>query len=93
QVIKLTATTLQSEFPDSKIIEVPAKYNSIVRKQFDLYKSREVNDFHHAIDAYLSTIVGNYLYQVYPNLRRMFVYGEFKKFSSNDEESAHDVAR
>ncbi|MBT8829407.1 Cas9 endonuclease PAM-interacting domain-containing protein, partial [Lactobacillus delbrueckii subsp. bulgaricus] len=48
---------------------------------------------HHAIDAYLSMIVGNYLYQVYPNLRRMFVYGEFKKFSSNAEESAHDVAR
>ncbi|MDD6420737.1 MAG: type II CRISPR RNA-guided endonuclease Cas9 [Lactobacillus delbrueckii] len=93
QVIKLTATILQSEFPDSKIIEVPAKYNSIVRKQFDLYKSREVNDYHHAIDAYLSTIVGNYLYQVYPNLRRMFVYGEFKKFSSNAEESAHEVAR
>lgn len=93
QVIKLTATILQSEFPDSKIIEVQAKYNSIVRKQFDLYKSREVNDYHHAIDAYLSTVVGNYLYQVYPNLRRMFVYGEFKKFSSNAEESAHDVAR
>lgn len=93
QVIKLTATILQSEFPDSKIIEVPAKYNSIVRKQFDLYKSREVNDYHHAIDAYLSTVVGNYLYQVYPNLRRMFVYGEFKKFSSNAGESAHAVAR
>lgn len=93
QVIKLTATILQSEFPDSKIIEVPAKYNSILRKQFDLYKSREVNDYHHAIDAYLSTIVGNYLYQVYPNLRRLFVYGEFKKFGHGAEESTHQVVR
>lgn len=93
QVIKLTATILQSEFPDSKIIEVPAKYNSILRKQFDLYKSREVNDYHHAIDAYLSTIVGNYLYQVYPNLRRLFVYGEFKKFSHGEEESSHQAVR
>lgn len=84
QVIKLVATILQNEYPDTEIIEVRASSNSILRKEFDLYKSREVNDYHHAIDAYLTTIVGNYLYQVYPKLRKFFVYGQFKKFSDSD---------
>ena len=62
-----------------------AKYNHYLREKFDLYKSREVNDYHHAIDAYLSAICGNLLYQNYPNLRPFFVYGQYKKFSSDPD--------
>ncbi|GFZ27775.1 type II CRISPR RNA-guided endonuclease Cas9 [Lactobacillus corticis] len=85
QVIKLVANILQAEYPSSEIIEVKAKYNSVLRKQFDLYKSRELNDYHHAIDAYLTTVVGNYLYQVYPRMRRYFVYGQFMKLKNNPD--------
>ena len=83
QIIKLVATILQAKYPDSEIIVVKASYNHALRDRLNLYKSREVNDYHHAIDAYLTTICGNFLYQVYPDLRPFFVYGQFKKFSSN----------
>lgn len=85
QIIKLVATILQSKYPDTEIIVVKASANHKLREQFDLYKSREVNDYHHAIDAYLTTIVGNYLYQVYPKLRRLFVYGQYQRFNSDAE--------
>lgn len=85
QIIKLVSTILQSRYPNTEIITVKAKYNHYLREKFDLYKSREVNDYHHAIDAYLSAICGNLLYQNYPNLRPFFVYGQYKKFSSDPD--------
>lgn len=85
QIIKLVATILQAKYAESEIIEVKARYNHDLRKTFSLYKSREVNDYHHAIDAYLTAITANYLYQVYPSLRPFFVYGKFKKFSSDPD--------
>lgn len=93
QVIKLVANILQAKLPDTEIIEVKASYNSILRKEFNLYKSREVNDYHHAIDAYLTTIVGNYLYQVYPKLRPYFVYGQFKKFGKTENQEDDPVKK
>lgn len=85
QIIKLVATILQAKYPDTEILVVKASSNSYLRQYFNLYKSREVNDYHHAIDAYLSVICGNLLYQVYPNLRPFFVYGQYKKFSSDPQ--------
>ena len=93
QVIKLVANILQAKLPDTEIIEVKASYNSILRKEFNLYKSREVNDYHPAIDAYLTTIVGNYLYQVYPKLRPYFVYGQFKKFGKAENQEDDPVKK
>ncbi|MDB8859018.1 type II CRISPR RNA-guided endonuclease Cas9 [Pediococcus acidilactici] len=86
QVIKLTANILNGIYDkDTEIIEVPAKMNSQMRKMFDLVKVREVNDYHHAFDAYLTIFIGNYLYKCYPKLRPYFVYGKFKKFSDNED--------
>lgn len=83
QIIKLVSVILQNKYPDAEIITVKSGDNSALRQRLNLYKSREVNDYHHAIDAYLSIICGNFLYQVYPKLRPYFVYGQFKKFSQN----------
>ena len=51
-----------------------------MRESFNLIKNRDVNDYHHAVDAYLSAFVGQYLYNRYPKLQPYFVYGQFKKF-------------
>ena len=90
QIIKLVSTILQEQYPDTEISVIKAKYNHYLRKELNLYKSRELNDYHHAIDAYLSAICGNLLYQVYPKLRPFFVYGQYKKFSS-DPQKEKDV--
>lgn len=57
--------------------------NHQMRENFKLIKNREVNDYHHAVDAYLTAFVGQYLYKRYPKLRPYFVYGNFKKFNED----------
>lgn len=83
QVVKLAANILQDKYRNTKIIEIRARLNSDLRKKYKLIKNREVNDYHHAIDGYLTTFVGQYLYKVYPKLRSYFVYDDFKKLDSN----------
>lgn len=46
-----------------KIVLSKASNVSDFRKDYGLTKSRDVNDFHHACDAYLNVVVGNILYQ------------------------------
>lgn len=36
------------------------------------YKVREINDYHHAHDAYLNAVVANYLYQKFSEEERKF---------------------
>lgn len=45
--------------PNAKVVYSKAGNVSEFRHQFDLVKSRSVNDFHHAHDAYLNIVVGN----------------------------------
>ena len=82
QVVKLVANILQDKYANTKIIEIRAKLNSDLRKEYELIKNREVNDYHHAIDGYLTTFIGQYLYRTYPKLQSYFVYNNFKKLDS-----------
>lgn len=87
QIIKLVAIILQAKYPETEIISVKASYNHAIRKNllYNMYKSRAVNDYHHAIDAYLSNICANFLYQAYPELRPFFVYGQYQRFEKEPE--------
>lgn len=82
QVIKLAANILASRYSDddTQIIEVKASLNHQLREALDLYKNRAVNDYHHAVDGYLSAFVGQYLYKRYPSLQSYFVYGRYQRF-------------
>lgn len=59
QSTKAVATILEQFYPDIEIVYVKAKLASDFRKEYDMLKCREVNDFHHAKDAYLNIVVGN----------------------------------
>ena len=60
QSTKAVAELLQVIYPKTKIVYSKAINVSDFRKEFDLVKCREVNDHHHAKDAYLNVVVGNY---------------------------------
>lgn len=65
---------------DVKIITLKSNLVSQFRKDFKFYKVREINDYHHAHDAYLNAVIGTALLKKYPKLASEFVYGEFKKY-------------
>lgn len=80
QVIKLAASILHDQYgEDTKIVNVKAGLTHQFREDFDFPKNRDVNNYHHAFDAYLTAFVGTYLLKRYPKLERYFVYGQFKK--------------
>ena len=59
QSTKAVSTILKQLYPNTEIVYVKAKLTSDFRKEYDMLKCREVNDFHHAKDAYLNIVVGN----------------------------------
>lgn len=59
QSTKAVANILEQLYPHSEIVYVKAALASDFRKDRDMLKCREVNDFHHAKDAYLNIVVGN----------------------------------
>ena len=71
-----------------KVVTLKSNLVSNFRKEFDLYKVREINDYHHAHDAYLNAIVGKALLGVYPQLEPEFVYGEYPHFHGHKENKA-----
>ncbi len=59
QSTKAVAAVLGELYPETKIVYVKAGLVSEFRQEFDMLKSRAVNDLHHAKDAYLNIVVGN----------------------------------
>lgn len=62
QSTKAIGELLQKRYPNSKIVYVKAKLISEFRQKNDMIKCREINDLHHAKDAYLNVVVGNVYY-------------------------------
>ena len=62
QGTKAVASVLKQILPDSEIIYAKARNTSQFRQDFDLIKVRDMNDLHHAKDAYLNIVVGNVYY-------------------------------
>lgn len=56
----------------NNIVFSKARFVSDFRKKYEIFKSRDVNDFHHAKDSYLNVVVGNVL-------RERFTEGFWKR--------------
>lgn len=59
QGTKVISELFTQTFPKGEIVYVKAGNVSDFRKRFGFLKCREINDFHHAQDAYLNIVVGN----------------------------------
>ena len=65
------------------VVYSKATHVSDFRKRYDIVKCREVNDLHHAKDAYLNIVVGNVLFNRFTDDPRNF----YRKNSYNTEMS------
>lgn len=59
QSTKAVAAILKTAYQNSEVVYVKAGNVSDFRQQFNFVKCRDVNDLHHAKDAYLNIVVGN----------------------------------
>lgn len=60
QITKHVANILKTYYKDTNVIYLKANLSHNYRERFDLFKFREINDYHHAHDAYLAAVLGEY---------------------------------
>ena len=60
QITKHVANILNNYYKNTKVIYPKAKLSHDYRDKYELYKFREINDYHHAHDAYLAAVLGEY---------------------------------
>lgn len=84
QSTKAVASLFKELYPDTEIVYVKASTVSKFRHKYDFLKCREVNDFHHAKDAYLNIVVGNVYNERCTHNKSIFIKGlQTKKYSLN----------
>ncbi|MCD8307266.1 MAG: type II CRISPR RNA-guided endonuclease Cas9, partial [Clostridia bacterium] len=59
QSTKIVAETMQKLLPGSEVVYAKSGNADDFKKKFKIIKVRELNDLHHAKDAYINIIVGN----------------------------------
>ena len=58
-------------YPNAESIFSKALYPSLIRKELQIPKLRDLNDTHHAVDAYLNIVTGNELRNKFGDMRRI----------------------
>lgn len=80
QSTKAIGTILKQILPETEIVYVKANNVSRFRKDYKMIKCREINDYHHAKDAYLNVVVGNAYYTKFGIDSRLFIeHSKYKK--------------
>lgn len=94
QATKAVAHLLEELLPNSEVVYVKAGNVSEFRHQFELLKTRSVNDLHHAKDAYLNIVVGNTYYTKFTRNPLLFIQQNEKRYPYHmDKIFAYDVQR
>ena len=77
QSTKAVAKLLEEMFDKEKteVVYVKASLASEFRHDYDMLKCREVNDFHHAKDAYINVVVGNVYNVRFTHNKKNFIAG------------------
>lgn len=69
----------------TKIVAIKAQLGVDFKNQFNIFKNRSVNDYHHAHDAYITSVIGEYLSKRFSNIDSEFIYNEFKKYKKTSK--------
>ncbi len=83
QIIKNVTQLILEHYTTTRVMTVRANLSHQFRDKYQIYKNRNVNDLHHAHDAYIACIIGNFIQKCYPKLEARYIYGEYQKFIKN----------
>lgn len=84
QISKHVVNLLNEVYGKETVISVYANVTKNYKEKYQLYKFRQVNNFHHAKDAYLASVIGNYLLIRYPKNKNIYIYGQYKKYFNKE---------
>lgn len=84
QATKGVADIIKGLCPNTTIVYSKAGNISDFRHQYNLFKSRLANEFHHAHDAYLNIVVGNVYYVKFTQNPMNFIKNDYTKDYENN---------
>lgn len=98
QSSKVVAQILSQTIPETKIVYSKAGAISDFRRDNGFLKSRAVNDYHHAKDAYLNIVVGNVYYTKFTDNPVRYLKEDVRKSGGREKYNLdrmfkHDIAR
>lgn len=67
-------------YKGTNVIAIKSSLVSDFKDQYKIYKNRAINDFHHAKDAYIVAVIGQYIMKRYPSLKSEFIYDDYLKW-------------
>lgn len=88
QSTKAVAQVLKQMYPDCDIVYSKAGNVAEFKQNAKIVKVRELNDLHHAKDAYLNIVVGNVYYTKF---NRYYKVAAKERVSTNDEGESYNI--
>lgn len=89
QITKHVTNLLKNNTKETQVYAIRAELTHGFRVKYSLYKNRNVNDCHHAQDAYILSTIGNILDKEWNGLDE-FQYGKYMKKYVQDEKSKNE---
>lgn len=86
QITKHVANILKNYHKGSNIIYLKADLSHDYRERYDLFKFRDINDYHHAHDAYLAAVLGEYKERFMKRKINFDMVKEMSRYIYNSEE-------
>lgn len=87
QITKNVANILTNYYPETKVKTIRANLITDFRNKYKIPKNRNVNDFHHAHDAYIATLIGQFVNYRFPKLEDKYEFSKYLKFSKDSKKS------
>lgn len=78
QITKSVTNLLKVECKTSEIFAIRANLTHEFRERFNIYKNRNINNYHHAHDAYILSIIGNIIDKNF-KYKNEYKYSEYVK--------------
>ena len=90
QITKYVTNLLKNLYEDTNIYSLRANLTHNFRMKFGIYKNRDINDLHHAQDAYIISYIGSIIDKEWIG-KEDFKYGEYlKRFIKDESEKSKD---
>lgn len=89
QITKYVTNILTNEYKDTDIFALRSELTHGFRNKYKIYKNRNVNNYHHAQDSYILSIIGNVLDKNWKGTGE-FKYSEYVKSYMKDEKSKQE---
>ena len=94
QITKNVTQIIEDHYSTTKVAAIRANLSHEFRVKNHIYKNRDINDYHHAHDAYIVALIGGFMRDRYPNMHdSKAVYSEYMKMfrkNKNDQKRWKD---